>query len=59
MEPLGGNPVEGKYVGHGYSQDLTNLGQSLSRQGKENAIAALYAGFAAITQGLIIIINLL
>jgi hypothetical protein len=57
--PFGGNPLGSTYMGQGYSEDLTNLGQSLSRQGKENAKAALFAGFAAITQGFIIIINLL
>src|SRR5690242_15525601 len=55
MRPIGGDPVGGTYMGQGYSEDLSILGESLSKQGKENAKAALFAGFAAITQGLAII----
>jgi hypothetical protein len=56
--PLGDNPLNASYMGQGYSEDLTNLGESLSKQSKLSAKAATVAALAAIFQAASIIIKL-
>ena len=57
QEPLGGNPIGGTYQGHGYSSELTKLAESLSKQSKLSALAAIFAGLSAITQTISIFCN--
>ncbi|MGO9567321.1 MAG: hypothetical protein ACLP5H_07265 [Desulfomonilaceae bacterium] len=45
--PLGGNPMDGTYVGQAYSEDLVSLANALKRQSKFSAFAACCAGFSA------------
>ena len=50
QQPLGGNPVGGTYVGQAYSEDLVSLADSLKRQSKFSARAAICAGVSALLQ---------
>ena len=39
-QPLGGGPLGGTYVGHGYSPELNQLGADLANQSKLSACSA-------------------
>jgi len=47
---LAGGVIGSQYAGHGYSPELTALGESMCRQSKWSAAAAVCAGIAAILQ---------
>ena len=46
-KPLGGEPFEGTYAGHGYSKELTDLGAALIGQSRLSARAAICATVSA------------
>ena len=48
MGPLGGDPVGGTYVGHGYSPELTELANAFRRQSKLSGWAARLTALAVI-----------
>jgi len=49
-EPLGGHPLGGTYVGHGYSSDLIALANALRKQSRLSGYAAISAGVSAVLQ---------
>jgi hypothetical protein len=55
--PLGG-PLGGTYVGHGYSQELQQLGEALVRQSRLSAQAALCATASAILQAMALVLRM-
>jgi hypothetical protein len=55
MAPLG-QPLGGKYVGHGFSQDLQQLGDALNEQSRLSKTAAIFAALTALLQGLLVFI---
>jgi len=58
-EPLGGNPIGATYLGHAHSKDLQILAESLKKQSRQSAIAAIFAGISAIIQGISIMLKIL
>ena len=56
--PMGGNPLDGIYIGHAYSNDLVKLADALKRQSKLSANAAQFASVSAIAQAISIIIKM-
>ncbi len=48
--PLGGNPLDGEYMGHGYSEALNELGRQLHLQSSLNAQGARCAGVSVLLQ---------
>lgn len=57
-EPLGGDPLGGKYIGNAYSNDLINLADSLKKQSKLSAYAAIFASISAVFQVTTIILEI-
>ena len=55
--PLG-DPLGGTYVGHGYSQELQQLGEALVRQSRLSAQAALCATASAILQAVALVLRM-
>ena len=49
-QPLGGDPLDGTYVGYGYSNDIVSLAKALNRQSRLSAWAAICAGISAFFQ---------
>ncbi len=54
--PLG-EPLGAKYGGYGYSPELDELGESLRKQSKWSAAAAVSAAVSAICQALAIVLQ--
>jgi hypothetical protein len=46
--PLGVDPMDGTYIGQGYSKDLDELADALKRQSNTSAWAARCAGISAL-----------
>ena len=56
MKPLG-EPLGGKYMGHGYSEELTRLGAALVGQSRLSGYGAQAAAVAAAFQALAIFVD--
>ena len=54
-----GGPMDGTYMGEGYSQELTQLGSALSLQARLSGKGARYAAIAAGIQAVAVILDAL
>jgi len=52
-----GEPLGGTYVGHGYSEELTNLGKALVWQSQLSGRAAICAAISAGIQGIAVLLE--
>jgi hypothetical protein len=56
-QPLGGGPLGGTYVGHGYSPELNQPGTDLANQSKLSARAARVTAASVFLQALAVLVH--